>query len=497
MQRNLSLYFLSFLEGASVMAAELLGAKMLAPFFGASLYVWSAVLAVTLGGLALGYFAGGIFSQRKNVERNLYCILLASAFFLMLMPMLAKEIMIHTTSFSLIASILVSTLTFLLPPVFFMGMVSPMIVQCIASNDTSGKISGTVFAISTVGGIVSTFLLGFYLIPNFGLKNPAIVMGTLLGIIPFIKLISKKNFSSLIFPLAAFLSFNSAKSPIENSEIKILYSSEGLLGQIVVADYASRSEASRILFVNRSPQTIVTTKDGKKSFFDYVKIAGEISKKISAGDKALLLGLGGGSIANELLKDGYSVDAVDLDERMEFVAKRFFDLNEKANIIIDDGRHYLNQRDTTQKYSLIVIDAFVGESNPHHLFTQETFFEMKKLLTSDGIIMINGNGFWNGKAGKGMRSIAATLKSSGFSVNVIPTRKEEEYRNLEFIAWQSSDPVLTMSGLTVSVDDAILLTDEKPQLEILNAEANKRWREQCINYFLSGYFSKKDNLIFN
>src|ERR1041385_3859724 len=93
---RLFFYALSFLEGASVMAAELLGAKMLAPYFGSSLYVWSSVLGITLGGLALGYFAGGILSQKKNAERDLYAVLLASAIFLIAMPVLAKMVMIHT-----------------------------------------------------------------------------------------------------------------------------------------------------------------------------------------------------------------------------------------------------------------------------------------------------------------------------------------------------------------------------------------------------------------
>src|ERR1039458_10759485 len=91
MNKKIFFYSLSFLEGASVMAAELLGAKMLAPYFGTSLYVWSAVLAVTLGGLAMGYFAGGIFSEKKNTERNLYYILLASAIFLIAMPLRSEE----------------------------------------------------------------------------------------------------------------------------------------------------------------------------------------------------------------------------------------------------------------------------------------------------------------------------------------------------------------------------------------------------------------------
>ena len=558
---NYFFYFLSFLEGASVMAAELLGAKMLAPYFGTSLYVWSSVLAVTLGGLAMGYFAGGIFSDlpsrsamakqgKKNTERNLYYILLASAVFLIVMPVMAKEVMIHTAGFSLIASIVISSLIFLFPPVFFMGMVSPMIIQCITSTpsllprekgerdevENSGKAAGTVYGISTLGGILSTFLLGFYIIPVFGLTKPAIVMGIVLGVIPFVKLITAKKFFSLIFPLVTLVpiaigiegSLSSSKIAAENSDVKILYSSEGLLGQIIVADYPlyegeKKIEGSqRILFVNRSTQTIVTTKNEKKSFFEYVNLISEKTAphpslpsprgewmpacRTGRGErqKALVLGLGGGSVVNELVKNGFQVDAVELDERIAGVAKQYFDLDPKANVHIDDARHFIISHKSqvrSQKFDVIVLDAFIGETNPHHLFTTEFFLQVQSLLADSGIFFINGNGYWKGTAGKGMRSVCKTLISSGFDVEVCPTGDVEDYRNLVFIAKKNKGTGAEgrVSGEKISdlnLQDAVVLVDDKPQLEILNAEANKRWREGCMKYFLSGYYSGQDQLLF-
>ncbi|MBI4945732.1 MAG: fused MFS/spermidine synthase [Bacteroidetes bacterium] len=533
-------YFLSFLEGVSVMAAELLGAKMLAPYFGTSLYVWSSVLAVTLGGLAMGYFAGGIFSEKKNTERNLYYILLVSAVFLIMMPMMAKEVMIHTAGFSLLVSIVLSSFIFLFPPVFFMGMVSPMIVQCLLvgiSNpdqqsgvENSGKAAGTVYGISTLGGILATFLFGFYLIPIFGLTIPAIAMGVILGLIPFVKLIaSRKYFSLIILPIAVgtvLVSFNRSSSSFENSDVKILYSSEGLLGQIIVADYPTSPltpisswrgdggevDSKRILFVNRSTQTIVTIKDGKKSFFDYVEL---ISKRAAPhpslpsprgegrGErrKALVLGLGGGSVVNTLLSDGFQVDAVELDERMADIARKYFDLDPKANIHIDDARHFINIRysPSSSRYAVIVLDAFIGESNPNHLFTTEFFSKVQSFLSDSGMFFINGNGYWHGETGKGMRSVCKTLINSGFDVEIVPTDTIEDYRNLVFIAekGKAKKGILKSEKIvSLDLDDAIILSDEKPQLEILNAEANKRWREGCMRYFLSGYYSGKDKLLF-
>src|SRR3954471_16341806 len=116
---NKKFYFLlSFIEGGSVMAAELLGAKMLAPYFGSSLYVWASVLAITLGGLAVGYFCGGILSYKSKDPFTLFYVLLAAAIFTVLMPFSSKLILWAIGMHSLIPSVIASATFILFPPVF-------------------------------------------------------------------------------------------------------------------------------------------------------------------------------------------------------------------------------------------------------------------------------------------------------------------------------------------------------------------------------------------
>ena len=493
-------YLLAFIEGACVMAAELLGAKMMAPFFGSSLYVWASILGITLGGLALGYFVGGVLSEKNNKERNLYFILLSSSVFLMTMPMLAKTVMVHVSGFSLLTAILISALFFLFPPVFFMGMVSPMIVRCVGFN--SGKAAGTVYAISTAGGILSTFFLGFYAIPHFGLSKPAILLGIILGVIPFFKLIASRNFYSLFFLLTVFVSLSGSKPVSIYPGIHIHYSSEGILGQIIVADYPTYDDTvktgfQRILFVNRSMQTIEEHSKGKIKYFEYVdKIFDFVKPK--QGGNALVMGLGGGSIANKLAESGYSPKVVELDARMVQCAKKYFNLSDKVTVFEDDARHYLQATDKGNN-AVIVLDAFVGEVNPHHLFTKEFFGILRTHLSDSGMLVINGNGFWNGETGRGMRSICKTLTASGFDVQIVPTNSFEDYRNILFIAKKSknsSGRAFSTSIESIDFSKDIILCDDKPQLEILNAQANKRWREGCLKYLLGGYYSGKDVLLF-
>ena len=163
------LFILSFLEGGAVMACELIGAKLLAPFFGTSLYVWAAALALTLGGLTLGYFIGGKLSKKYAGSKSLlYWVLIAAGLLLVLMPFTSELIMNRTINFSLEAGAISSLSIFMLPPLMFMGMVSPIIINLLTQEITSaGNNAGNVYAISTLGGILMTFLMGFYIIPNF------------------------------------------------------------------------------------------------------------------------------------------------------------------------------------------------------------------------------------------------------------------------------------------------------------------------------------------
>lgn len=183
------LYLVSFVEGGALMAVELLGAKMIAPYYGTSIYVWSAVLACTLGGLALGYLLGGIISQKYPGQKIVYSVVALSALVTFLLPLTGNFIMELTMTMPLKAGITLSALVILSPPVLLFGMVSPMIIELLAGSTSAvGKVAGTVYAISTVGGICATFLTGFYLAPFVGIKESAWLMGGLLAIWPLLYL---------------------------------------------------------------------------------------------------------------------------------------------------------------------------------------------------------------------------------------------------------------------------------------------------------------------
>jgi predicted membrane-bound spermidine synthase len=495
-------YLLSFIEGASVMAAELIGAKMLAPYFGSSLYVWSAVMAVTLGGLALGYFCGGHLSYRRKGPQVLYGVMFIASLLVIIMPFSSKLVLAFIGTHALMPSVIASTVIFLMPPILMMGMVSPLIIlQVTTGKDHSGKAAGTVYAISTVGGIIATFLTGFWIIPNFGLSRPCVLIGIFLGILPLCMMFRKNKIAAIYFIALASWSLYKTASFETPAGVRIPYHSEGLLGQLMVVDYpnykadgSSGEGTYRLLFANRIMQTQTDDKVDSLKHFGYVD---KILKNISSFPKTssiLVCGLGGGSLVEELRKTGFRVEACELDSRIEYVARTYFGLDKSVRVTIDDARHFI--KTTPQKFDILILDLFRGEENPGHCFSLEAFEEMKKILMPEGLLIINGNGFVTGLAGAGNRSLFQTMKTAGFEVCTVPTRRDEAWRNLVYFAQlqggrrmqqifeaANAPGELTVSSKEFASGDYVVMTDDRPVLDQLNAEAYRRWRIGTIYYF--------------
>lgn len=181
------LYTMSFIEGGALMAVEIAGAKLVAPFYGNSLYVWAAVLGLTLGGLATGYFLGAAVSRRYPTVKALFVIVLVAAMLVAAMPWTAAMIMSATLGLELRAGITIACLVFLFPPLACFGMVSPLIIRLASvEENTAGHIAGKIYAISTLGGILITALVAFYTIPFLGLWQTLLATAVLLAVIPLL-----------------------------------------------------------------------------------------------------------------------------------------------------------------------------------------------------------------------------------------------------------------------------------------------------------------------
>ena len=506
---------LAFIEGACVMAVELLGAKMIAPFFGSSLYVWASVLGVTLFALMVGYYLGGYFSEKWKNQNGVLWILLAGGTLIALMPYSSMWIMTTMIDSSIQVGSTVSVIVFLMPPLIFMGMTSPMLINLINSSvDKSGKTAGLVYAISTMGGIFGTFLIGFYLLPNYGINWPCLIFSAAIMIGP-IALLVKKNFvktAACLIPFFIILFANTSATENTHRSIKLLYESEGVLGQIKVYDMPYQTSLQglnkgRVLMVNNTAQTIGNADDLTRDLWDYSYYFPSALSTFPEGSDVLLLGLGGGSLVHHFDRLKFNTDVVELDQRVKDVAIQYFGVRPEMNIVVDDARHYLNI--CKKKYDIIMMDLFLNETPPAHVLSKESFERAKKLLNDGGVIMINFYGYISGEKGLAARSIYKTLKSINLDVSILPTPGVEKHRNLIFIAGNSlpnlDDNSYELSNLpkltalnselidTKKIDfsTASVLVDVKPELEKMYLSAALDWRATSIEYNLKMLLKEK------
>ena len=238
-----------------------------------------------------------------------------------------------------------------------------------------------------------------------------------------------------------------------------------------------------------------------------------IVSQLPENSTALLLGLGGGSVANMLHENlKMKVDAVELDERMVTIAQNYFSLNPNVNVIVDDARHYVEI--TKKNYDCVFFDVFKGDVMPVHVLTIESFNSVKSILNKEGIVVINFHGFLTGKTGVAGRSVYKTLLAAGFNTYVLPTPGKENERNTLFVA--SLDkinfstlrfPLLHdgkpedinkyfMSNSKIDMSNTVVLNDDRPELDMLNIDANQIWRKS-YNAAYAVFFNKNGIPLFN
>jgi spermidine synthase len=349
-----------------------------------------------------------------------------------------------------------------------------------------------------LGGILATFLFGFYIIPVMGLVKPCIVIAVELGIVPAVLLLMKKNIMPLLLIFSIWFTLQSMRMiRNEHSRIRVLEMEEGIMGQLLVVDYpndyyyndSSRNgEYSRWLFVNRISQTMddahARPEKNEERYFTYVYRVADALDTLAHGKKVLLLGLGGGSVATHLTKKGYQVEVCELDERIVQVAEKYFHLDPAIKITVDDARHFLNVSDN--KYDVVIFDTFKGEETPSHVLTRQSLARVKAMLNPGGLVFVNSFGYWKGKRGKGMRSIYKTFVTSGFSTLVFPTTANEDQRNLLFVAApdRKIKPTPVCIGTNEALADGVELDDTFPVFEKLNAMAAMSWRKAAIYTFV-------------
>jgi spermidine synthase len=479
LHRVLSLGVAVFTAGAVLLGLEIAASRVVAPFFGNSLFVWGALIGVVLAGLSIGYWLGGTLADRFPGPMLLACAMGLGALLVLLVPLVDEPVLEWVVRWDPGPRLnpLVSAIAlFGLPSIVF-ASVTPIAVRLSArSLDTVGRTSGRLFAISTAGSIAGTFATAFLLIPEFGTNQ-------LLGQAAALMLAAVAVFaiSWRLLPVAAvavvaavgatYASFELAPESggrlagVAARNYSPVYRLRGDVGATI--DFASQGftvryrkdtryhglavvddEESRYLRFDNSFQSGMWRERPFDTRFEYTDYFALGLAYNPDAKNVLFLGLGGGSAPKRMWRDfpQLQLQVAELDPVVVDVAYKYFELprSPRLSVEVEDARRFLVTDE--RKWDLIAIDTFYSDSIPFHLTTLEFMDLVRRRLAPGGVVVTNVIGSIRGSSSQLFRSLYKTYATEFPTVLVhpvaLPGEDDESLRNLMVVATESAAPGL-------------------------------------------------------
>jgi spermidine synthase len=474
---RVSLHFAVFVSGAVLLGVEIASSRVLAPFFGNSLYVWGALIGVVLTGLAIGYWLGGALADRRPSTGLLLAVMSLGALLVLAIPYEDGRVLRFVVDWDPGARLnpLVAASILFGPMSVVLAAVTPIAVR-IAALDvaTLGRTAGRLFAVSTVGSIVGTFATAFVLIPELGtnqllaLGAAVLLAGTALvaaartlpivGVAALAAAAAAAALSSSLAPeqggtLTAAAAENYspiyrlregsvADSPDYAAEgFRVRYRKDSAYHSIAVVE----DDTDRYLRFDSSFQSAMDLDDPFATPFDYVAYLSLAFAYRPDPANALYVGLGGGSAPKRAWRDfpDLQVQAVELDPEVVDVARQWFALPQdpRLQVEVEDGRRYLQRSE--RRWDVIVLDAYYSDALPFHLTTQEFLGLVRDRLAPGGIVVANVIGSLEGENSKLFRAFYRTYRTVFPSVAVHPVAFQGDaaaLRNIIVVAGEGALP---------------------------------------------------------
>jgi spermidine synthase len=403
-----AIYLVAFVTGAIIMSFEMLGSRYLNPYFGSGIYTWASLISVVLAALCVGYFIGGVVADRHPSAAVLGVTVLIGSVYVLVLPLFSERLMefVLGATDSVRTGSLAAAFAILFFPVTFLGMYSPFGIRLLLrSAQSSGRVSGTVYGVSTFGSIVGTLGTTFLLIPSIGTRAITLTLGVA-GIVSGLLLVAL----SMLRPRGAALALAIALTAFAGPGAR----ANDLVDPKIRADMLKRADG-RIAHIETEYNDIFITKRGREltmSFqlkgYDYTESIANLADPddlpvrytqiMTVGmlyppevRRVLMIGLGGGSISSYLgrFMPDLIIDTVEVDPGVITAAKTYFGMiaTPRVRYHEGDGRVFLNRNKET--YDLILVDAFHGGYVPFHLLTREFYTLVKQRLAPGGAAAFN------------------------------------------------------------------------------------------------------------
>lgn len=419
-----------FASGLTTLGIELTASRLLGSVFGTSNIVWANIIGLMLVYLTAGYFIGGRWADRDPRPHTFYRVILWGSFTSGLVPLIARPVLtqaaqsVEALDTAVMIGSFLSVLVLFSAPVTLLGCVSPFAIRLsLDDQGNAGRISGQVYAISTLGSILGTFLPVLVLIPWIGTSRTFLGLSLSLMILSLLALARLDQSTALRYLwmpiLLLLLSIVILRGPIKNTAGQI-YETESAYNYIQVVE----RDGIRYLFLNEgqgihsiynpsSPATYGT--------WDYF-ISARFFNRPPIGPESVrnlgLVGMAAGTIAKQYTQVFGPIPIIgwEIDPEIIQVGRDYFDLTEpNVTSIAQDGRWGLEH--SAKVFSVIGVDAYRLPYIPFHLTTKEFFQVVKEHLDGNGVLVINvGRTFDDRRL---IEAIAGTMQSVFPTVHLV------------------------------------------------------------------------------
>ena len=385
---------LVFVVGSSTLGAEIAAARLMAPFFGASTVVWANTIAVVLVALSIGYWFGGRMADRRPDQSALCLLVLVAAALLALVPIVAQPFLsLSVTAFDNLSlgagfGSLLGVLALVAIPVLMLGAVSPWAIRLkLESIDDSGQTAGRMYAISTVGSLLGTFLSALLLIPLAGTQRTFLTFALALAVVAALGLPRRW----WLVPLGIAALFAIPVGTIKAAEDgKVIHETDTTYQYARVIDHTN---GDRTLELNEG-QAIhsLYRRDSVLTggYWDGFLVEPFVTRA-DPPRKIAILGFAGGTIARAYARyfPDTAIDGVEIDGELFDIGRRYFGLRPRPQLRehAQDARPFL--RATKTRYDSIFLDTYRQPYIPFYLSTREFFELARDRLAPGGTVIVN------------------------------------------------------------------------------------------------------------
>ncbi len=488
-------YAVVFLASGVTLILEIVAARILAPQIGVSVYTWTSIIGIILAGISLGNWLGGVFADRWASRTMLGLIFMLGAALTVAVPVLSSWAPGWVADLPVLVRIVLLTGALFFLPSTVLAMVTPTVLKLtLRSLEQTGSVAGRLYAVSTAGAIMGTFLTGFVLVQAFGSRATVYGLAALLAVLGVLAgrmWKSPRAAGAGMALLAAGGTFAATNDPLGTPCL-----AESNYFCIRVLEKERDGFAVKELILDQLVHSYIKLDDPTHLEYGYQKLFSELVAAYPAQRpdfRALFIG-GGGYEMPRYLDEVYPQSVIEVIEIDPAVTQTAFDhlaLRRDTRVVSinEDARMSLPER-TRAAYDIVVGDAFNDVSVPWHLTTREFTEEVRALLRPGGIYAMNIVDA--PLQGRFLRAIVATLQETWPHVYVMNESGSLDFDQRSTTVVAASDQELDESYIRLSF---VRARDGIPVTRIVSPDSLAVWQGAQARVVLTDDFAPVDNYL--